>query len=1162
MPKRNSENIVARCLKAMYAHGIGIVLVTVTVGALAVVKEIVFPPPFYADTLLVVTDLGAQGDAASIVPEPFNPKIYEQLVRSTALLGEVHERLLAANVFPPDKEPPALDDFMAMLRVSVTTVDQTTRPVTYSPLLRLSTSAKTAELATAIVDTWAQVAIERAGQAVSLRLLGSSESLERERVTHESVLEEVWKELEVEKSQWDLAVLRQEMETRVELLGVFYQDRATLERDLTQAQKRLATIQESLTAFIAEEETGYRTELDTLRAQLTEEQSLWNTKVLEDEVTARVELLNTLYQEQTVLERDLANARESLRVVQESLTQVVEAEEGAYKTELTGLWKLMVEERSEWNTAVLNKELDTRVELLTELYTERAKITRLLAEDQERLRTIQDGLTKFLSDEQLAYKAQLEQLAEALIEEESEWNTTVLTGELTTRLELLNSLYQEQQKLVRDLVNERERLRMIQETLMASVTDEGSSYREELDSLYARLMAEESQWNVTTMQKEIDTRVELLNAVYTEQSVVEGKLASNQERLKTVQERLAGLLASDEKAYSAELDDLTARLAQEMTEWNVEVITQQLNTQVKLLDTLAARKAENNQELAGVQAQLAAIAESLQSEQPLVELGRAPSDTEYWIVKGDASKKPTMSDLDKKVMVTQELNLVYWELKSEEAMVRGQIASLKAAVEAIGLEMAEASAKQKEIEAVLAEHQRVQDGLRLQIEQAQAKYSNVASVAVLKMKEEERTLFLDIAGNTATLNSIKDQIATIRADQKKLETQLAEHKSLQESLRLEISLSTEKYTNLATTEVLSLKEQERGMLLDIATKTVIAQQIYEQIDEVRTHVDDIQATLAEHQTNQDGLRLDIKVEEEKYSSVSAVEELRLKTQERDLLLNIAANTVSAESLDKEILKIQGEMDGLKATLAEHEAVQQELDTDINLASQRYTSVATNEVLALKDRERGLLMDIGKCQASMDSIRTQIDQVRLDEEALESQLAEHDALQEQLRVDVDINKTRYQRVAGEEVLAYKQQERMAMLDIAAKAAAIEALDRQMATAVAEQEEIEALIAEHQTRQTRLETREELARTVYKDVAKADALVAVAAGLARGKGEEEGVKAVGLNLLSDRTFAITDKGLLGRKGRVIVATFLAFCLSALAAIARDVGYPTLRDLLAGI
>lgn len=229
-----------------------VVAVTAAVGLLAVVKELAFPPGYRAETVVMVTDLelGSAFDEeqpnvlADYIPEAFSPRVYGNLVGSPAVMGQVLEQLIEDGVF--EGRSPDLDSFSQRLHAQVDEVDQTTRPITYSPLITLSAEASTEEEVKAIVDTWGEVAVEVSSLANRLLLAGADSSLERQKHAQREELEAVWAELEEERSQYDVEVLREELVRLADLGSDLKRDRTELLAEFEGAEESLNSIQANL----------------------------------------------------------------------------------------------------------------------------------------------------------------------------------------------------------------------------------------------------------------------------------------------------------------------------------------------------------------------------------------------------------------------------------------------------------------------------------------------------------------------------------------------------------------------------------------------------------------------------------------------------------------------------------------------------------------------------------------------------------------------------------------------------------------------------------------------------------------------------------------------------------------------------------------------------
>ncbi|MCC6144102.1 MAG: hypothetical protein IT368_09870, partial [Candidatus Hydrogenedentes bacterium] len=498
------NELVRQCLQALWKHRVFIVAITLVVGAIVAVREVLFTDSYIADTVLVVTDLTGSGDAATLVPTAFNPKIYEQLVSSTAVLGSVLDRLEKEGKF--EEDPPVLEAFRGMVDVEITTIDETTRPVNYSPLIKLSARADTAELAGVIVDTWARIAIEQAQQAIRLQVAAVSETLTGQRQSYEEDLETVWQQLERETSEYNLEVLQQELNAKVELLNELNSTRSHSQRELQINEKKLATLQDSLLQEVLAQQADYQQQVNTLTGQLADEKSAFNTEILHLELQAQLELERDLILKRVTAERDLASAQERLVKVQGAIAQ----------------------------------------------------------------------------------------------------------------------------------------------------------------------------------------------------------------------------------------------------------------------------------------------------EKPYVELAKAPTDAAFWIVEGENSK--TLTDLEDKVMVTQEQNALYWDLRSQEQELLSEIASRQAEITAIVQQLLDADAEQTATQELFASHESTQDQLRLEIDIGKKRYDVVATTDLLGLRKSQRETLLEIAQREADLTSITEQIEMVNVEKKMLQASIAEHTRVQNRLKKLENIATEVFTDIATNE--------------------------------------------------------------------------------------------------------------------------------------------------------------------------------------------------------------------------------------------------------------------------------------------------------------------------------------------------------------------------
>ena len=123
-----------------------------------------------------------------------------------------------------------------------------------------------------------------------------------------------------------------------------------------------------------------------------------------------------------------------------------------------------------------------------------------------------------------------------------------------------------------------------------------------------------------------------------------------------------------------------------------------------------------------------------------------------------------------------------------------------------------------------------------------------------------------------------------------------------------------------------------------------------------------------------------------------------------------------------------------------------------------------------------------------------------------------------------------------------------------AAELAETDRQIETAKAEIADLQRNLAEHTVEQIRLKTLESQATSIFNDIARTERQTLAALGVASGAEGQD--RPVGLNRMTTETYATEDRGLLGKKGRVLLVTVLAFMLSAAYAYVRHDGLPRFR------
>ena len=305
-------------LRTLWRRAPWILGATALAALAAVGRELLFPPQFAAEQMLMVSGLAAGGDAVALVPQPLSPKAYEHMLPSAAVLGRTIERLEKDGAFGADG-PPAIEDFSALLSVKTEIVDETSRPVNYSPLIRVSARGETAEQAVAIVNTWAETATEVAQRASSVRLSAPALMLTRHKEEYEKEVEAVWKLQAEEQAQWNTDVLQRTLSNRVDLLNELEHSRNEGRRKLEIARKRLEEIAGDLTARLETQSGQYAGEADTLRAETARELGENNLDALALQMGRELDLVHSLETQQLDLTREIKGMEERLAKVRGAL---------------------------------------------------------------------------------------------------------------------------------------------------------------------------------------------------------------------------------------------------------------------------------------------------------------------------------------------------------------------------------------------------------------------------------------------------------------------------------------------------------------------------------------------------------------------------------------------------------------------------------------------------------------------------------------------------------------------------------------------------------------------------------------------------------------------------------------------------------------------------
>ena len=238
------EVLIIKGINALFQRRFFIMAMTVLLGLVGAVRGCVYTS-YEAQTNLMLTPLGVTGESAKAVAAIYPAKVFSGLLLSPQVVGSTIKKLVESGAMTA-QDAPDVDTLTDKLQVTVETVDATTRPITYSPLVRLRAVAKTPELATAIVKTWAAVADVEANRMLALPLLAASKSLGEQKSLSKSKVDEIWKELSLEKSQYDIELMRAQAELQLKQIDLLQSEQEKVQRELDGFQKGLEAVQKSL----------------------------------------------------------------------------------------------------------------------------------------------------------------------------------------------------------------------------------------------------------------------------------------------------------------------------------------------------------------------------------------------------------------------------------------------------------------------------------------------------------------------------------------------------------------------------------------------------------------------------------------------------------------------------------------------------------------------------------------------------------------------------------------------------------------------------------------------------------------------------------------------------------------------------------------------------
>jgi len=242
------NELALTCVKTIYKRRVLICAVAALVFVIALVMEWSRGTQYSAETTLVVTSVPPQADKTVVgpqMPDALSPKVYQSLAMSTDVLGALLSKLQDdKTVFPSGA--PDLKLFSKALTASIITVDPTTRPVNYAPLLVLTATGDTEVAAKSIVKHWTELTMQASHTVNTVRISAAKDVLREQESSHRQRLDEIWVKQSEETSKFNVELLKVEMEKRQE--AIVEQEKLLLaaQADWTAAQQQLAAAQEKL----------------------------------------------------------------------------------------------------------------------------------------------------------------------------------------------------------------------------------------------------------------------------------------------------------------------------------------------------------------------------------------------------------------------------------------------------------------------------------------------------------------------------------------------------------------------------------------------------------------------------------------------------------------------------------------------------------------------------------------------------------------------------------------------------------------------------------------------------------------------------------------------------------------------------------------------------
>ena len=237
-----TEVSLAEVIAVLRRNTVKILGCAVGTAILAGVISLLLPKAYRASTDLLVLKPAfkeSEADFSALVPETLSVRTCDLLLLSDGLVEEVFTESGAR-----DTGKLTIEDFKATLRTKARLEQESSREVLYSPVITLYATAETPEMAKAVVDTWANLFVERANRIQSAEAEDAYLFISGEFNALETSLGSAEEKLRDFERQNNIDRIKTEKQNKEQLLTEFQSEAARVAVDIAAAEKKLAGLRE------------------------------------------------------------------------------------------------------------------------------------------------------------------------------------------------------------------------------------------------------------------------------------------------------------------------------------------------------------------------------------------------------------------------------------------------------------------------------------------------------------------------------------------------------------------------------------------------------------------------------------------------------------------------------------------------------------------------------------------------------------------------------------------------------------------------------------------------------------------------------------------------------------------------------------------------------